>query len=651
MWAVLAVAVPIVAWAVPGALRFIPNAPAEFWAMTLLALLVDAQLFNVARREGLRVRSTLSVCFTFAIFALWGLAPAIIVQAVAAVVVAVGQRRPFTIGALVNGRLICGLAVAGLVVGAIDDTPITTAGSPLDGGDVSAFLALATVGLGVNFSLLVLSRSALEKQPLRQTASQLKENMLSTVALVLLVAPLLTAISGWWCLLVAVPLIAWNELFRSIAHNQERMRLEPGSGVLSRLGLAVGLERLTSYDYTDRQERPFGIVLVDVESVLTITSMLGRDVLDGLMRQAARRISNAYGSGHVARPSGEGFAILIPDLTEDRAFAAARSAAAVLEPPVIFDGVPFSLEPAAGVALSPQHGRDLTTLLVKAELAVDAARRRGESAAVYVPATAYGVLHRLDLLRDLRAALADPGRRAEIGVVFQPQVYIASGALSGVEALVRWHHPEWGLIPPDDLIEAVEQSAVMHQLTLHVLDSVAAQLRAWNEEGFRVRASVNVSVRDLHDPRFASELADVSATHGIPVSQLMVEVTERMLIDHETPFVYRAATEIARLGAGVSLDDFGAGHASLLQLQDLPLTQVKLDKAYVGASSSSERNLAVLRSVHELARALQVEMVVEGIEDELTAAALAQLPEVVGQGWYFGGPEPAEAVLAAWQRR
>jgi EAL domain-containing protein (putative c-di-GMP-specific phosphodiesterase class I) len=216
-------------------------------------------------------------------------------------------------------------------------------------------------------------------------------------------------------------------------------------------------------------------------------------------------------------------------------------------------------------------------------------------------------------------------------------------------------HREWGPVPTDELIEAVEPTEVMHLLTQHVLRSVVSQVHRWNEEHRPLRVAVNISVQDLHNPTFVEEVGALLDRQRVPTEQVTIEITERMLLTDE-PRVSQVAGELTRLGLGLSLDDFGTGHASLQQLRLLPLTEVKVDRAYVSGIVDNPADRAVVTSVHELAQALGVVVVAEGVEDRRTADVLASLKDIIGQGWHFGAPmRPDElqehiAVDAMWVR-
>jgi diguanylate cyclase len=647
---VAALAAGVFVWSLPEAIRFLPHAPSGFWAIAILGTLVDIPVYAYARRSGQPVRTTLSACFTFAIFLLWGAGPAIVVQALAGTVAAFTQRYTRRGGVLLTARLVCALAAAEVAVVLSEGRPLAPAGPFLTTDDVIGFVLPAGVWFGASFGLLFLMRTTAYGGGLRRAASDLRGDVLATTAAMLLVSPLLTTLTGWWTALVAVPLFALSQLTWTFAQHEQRLRRDPVTGLLNRGGLIFSLETLTADDRLDPQHpRPFGIVLVNVESVLAVNRSLGRGIYERVVAALARRLADEFGEDRVGRLSGEAFVVLLPGLTGDDALAAGQRAAAALESTIVVDGIPFTADPAMGVALSPEHGRDFTTLASNAELAMGGARRTGERVAVYATSALEVPQRRIALLSELRAALADPARHHEVAVVYQPQVDLDTGALAGAEALVRWTHPEWGLIGAAELLEAVEPTEVIHLLTRHVLDRALAQIRAWHDRGLRVRVAVNVSVQNLYAPYFIDELSRLLATYRVASSDLTIEITERILIG-DTERVQRVSEAIVRLGVGLSLDDFGTGYASLQQLRRLPLTEVKLDKSYVAGVTGTRAERAIVTGVHELARALGLAIVAEGVEDEQIAHQLAKLPGTIGQGWYFGRPVPADEFVEMAQR-
>jgi diguanylate cyclase (GGDEF)-like protein len=461
---------------------------------------------------------------------------------------------------------------------------------------------------------------------------------------------LLISMTGWWrALLVALPLLAWNRLSQEFAYYEEQARHEPVSGVLNRTGLVATTQAFTAGDrLAPDNPRPFGIALVDVESIHGIERSLGHDLFESVLAAAADRLEQAYGSDKVGRLTGEGFAILIPDLTEPEALNEARRAARILQPTLDVDSIPFRLNPAVGIALSPQHGREFNTLAGHAALAMAQARGLGHLARIYVPEAKAEVERRRTLLTELHAALRDPARLSEIAVVYQPQIEVATRRLVGVEALLRWTHPDWGLVNTQDLITAIEATEVMPLLTRHLLATVIAQIRAWDKQGTPLRAAVNISMSDLYDPDFIPYLRRTLHAYGVPTRHLTVEITEGMLMA-DTSQVTRAARDLVRLGIGLSLDDFGTGYASLHQLRLLPFTEVKIDRSFISQIVSDPTQHAIVISVHELARTLHLDVVAEGVEDADTVGVLAALNSAIGQGWYYARPMPAHE-LVTWRR-
>ncbi|SBT52941.1 putative bifunctional diguanylate cyclase/phosphodiesterase [Micromonospora auratinigra] len=240
----------------------------------------------------------------------------------------------------------------------------------------------------------------------------------------------------------------------------------------------------------------------------------------------------------------------------------------------------------------------------------------------------------------------DPG---EITMYYQPQIAIATGEVVGVEALLRWRHPRRGMVDPGELIQVAEQSAVMRLLTRRVVDDVVAQVAAWSAAGITLRAALNVSVRDLHTGEIADQIADRLARYGVRPEQLQVEITEGALMA-DPRRVLASITQLHRIGVGIALDDFGTGYSSLQHLRRLPLSEVKVDRSFVLGMADDPDDAAIVRSMIELAGALGLRVVAEGVEDERTWRLLHAAGCDVAQGWFHARPMPA-ADLATWLSR
>ncbi|MFG1736964.1 putative bifunctional diguanylate cyclase/phosphodiesterase [Micromonospora chalcea] len=241
------------------------------------------------------------------------------------------------------------------------------------------------------------------------------------------------------------------------------------------------------------------------------------------------------------------------------------------------------------------------------------------------------------------------GHPGEITMYYQPQIAIATGEVVGVEALLRWRHPRRGMVDPGELIQVAEQSAVMRLLTRRVVDDVVEQLAKWSAAGLTLRAALNVSVRDLHTGEIADQIADRLARYGVPPERLQVEITEGALMA-DPRRVLASITQLHRIGVGIALDDFGTGYSSLQHLRRLPLSEVKVDRSFVLGMADDPDDAAIVRSMIELAGALGLRVVAEGVEDERTWRLLHAAGCDVAQGWFHARPMPAED-LVAWLSR
>ncbi|MBQ1017899.1 EAL domain-containing protein [Micromonospora sp. D93] len=237
----------------------------------------------------------------------------------------------------------------------------------------------------------------------------------------------------------------------------------------------------------------------------------------------------------------------------------------------------------------------------------------------------------------------------EITMYYQPQIAIATGEVVGVEALLRWRHPRRGMVDPEELIRVAEQSAVMRLLTRRVVDDVVEQLAKWSAAGIILRAALNVSVRDLHTGEIADQIADRLARHGVPAERLQVEITEGALMA-DPRRVLATISRLHRIGVAIALDDFGTGYSSLQHLRRLPLSEVKVDRSFVLGMADDADDAAIVRSMIELAGALGLRVVAEGVEDERTWRMLHAAGCDAAQGWFYARPMPAED-LVTWLAR
>jgi diguanylate cyclase (GGDEF)-like protein len=416
------------------------------------------------------------------------------------------------------------------------------------------------------------------------------------------------------------------------------------TGLPNRTLLTQRLEQALDTDAGGGPRTATALLLIDLDRFKEINDTFGHGYGDQLLLQLGQRLAGVVGErATVARLGGDEFAILVPDIgTVDSASAAARRVLAALRTPFRVEGVDLDVDASIGVVVSGEHGSDSTTLLQRVDVAMYVAKTEQIGVSAYDPIGDPHSPARLALLGELRRAL-DHG---ELVLHYQPKVRISDGALVGAEALVRWQHPERGLILPGDFVPLAEHTGLVTPLRHLVLDTALAQVRAWSDAGRRTTVSVNLSARNLLDPGLAAQVADLLAAHGVDPELLALEVTETAIMI-EPARAQRVLRELAALGVRISLDDFGAGYTSLGQLRTLPISELKIDLSLVIPMTQEPGAALIVRSVVELGRSLGLTLVAEGVEDAATLDALALMGCDVAQGYHFSPALTADA-FAAW---
>ena len=304
-------------------------------------------------------------------------------------------------------------------------------------------------------------------------------------------------------------------------------------------------------------------------------------------------------------------------------------------------GMRLATAVSVGIALSPDHGADAHVLFKRAEIAMYEAKQRRNATAVYRPGTDEAAAERLLLARDLRDAIA----ARTLDVHYQPKLDLRTGDVTGVEALARWTHPDRGPVPPSVFIPLAETGGLIGELGSAVLELSVAQAARWRADGLHLKVAVNLSVRRLLDEGVVEEVASVLARHGVPGSALELEITESVFLD-DPERAQAVLRELAALGVSLAVDDYGTGYSSLSYLRDLPVTTIKLDRSFVSGLPGSAADEAIVESTLVLARSLGLEVVAEGVEDDLTLRAVTRLGCHQAQGYHIGRPARADAVTA-----
>jgi diguanylate cyclase (GGDEF)-like protein/PAS domain S-box-containing protein len=393
----------------------------------------------------------------------------------------------------------------------------------------------------------------------------------------------------------------------------------------------------------DRTDEPTGVLVIDLDGFGAINATHGREAGDALLQNVAQRLRGVmHDSDTVARLGGDEFGILPAAETDVEAAAAiAWKIRDAFEQPFLVAGQPIDVRPSIGIAFFPQHGRTTDDLLRRADLAMHQAKRSGTGLAVFVGEAKDQTARRLTMLGELRNGIAQD----ELVLHFQPKVDLRSRRTTGVEALVRWQHPDAGLLFPDSFMPEAERSDLIEPLTRWVLGAALEQQRRWSDAGVDLSMAVNVSARSLtHGTSLPATVAKLTEQWGIPAASLILELTENAMIDDDAP---AALGVLHAMGERLAIDDFGTGHSSLLYLQRLPIDEIKVDRSFVMNLASAPGDATIVRSTIDLAHNLGLTVVAEGVEDEDALSMLVEYGCDVAQGYFFSRPQPADA-LTAW---
>lgn len=400
-----------------------------------------------------------------------------------------------------------------------------------------------------------------------------------------------------------------------------------------------------------RRDGSVYVLMMDLDRFKHVNDVMGHSFGDALLRQVAGRLqlllaNRSHTSAQVARLGGDEFAVLLSDATMEQARAVAADILTGLETPLSLDEQMVDIGAGVGYAGYPEHGADAESLLSMAEVAMYAAKARNDGAVVYDSAIDKASEQSLSLLSELRNAI----ERNEFRLHVQPKIALASGTVVGMEALVRWVHPERGNVYPDEFIPFAEQTGFIRTLTRWVLDQSAALCHALNDQGVKLKVSVNLSTRDLMDQDLPAKFADILAQHRLSPGSFCLEITESAIMDDPV----RAQQTLERLhamGVDLSIDDFGTGYSSLAYLKRLPVDELKIDKSFVQNMVHDAGDIKIVRSTIDLGHNMGLRVVAEGIETEDAWRLLSELGCDQGQGYFMSRPIPADQFLpwlAGW---
>ncbi|MFO7603590.1 MAG: EAL domain-containing protein [Gammaproteobacteria bacterium] len=390
---------------------------------------------------------------------------------------------------------------------------------------------------------------------------------------------------------------------------------------------------------------PLILMVSDLDHFKEINDTLGHHIGDLVLQQAAERLYNTVRKADtVARLGGDEFSILLPDANLEQAQRIAQQIGEVFEIPFVVEGHNLNVGISIGIAESPTHGDDVNILMQRADVAMYTAKQNSAVYAVYDAGKDTHHVSRLELLSDLRRAIDD----AELEPYYQCKLDIRSGRIIGAEALLRWDHPERGMIQPDEVIPLAEQTGLIRPLTNLVLKKSLEQCARWRAQGFDLTVAVNLSAQCLRDNSLTAVLRQALHEYQLPASCCVLELTESdIMID---PMRAKAILmELHSIGVSIAVDDFGTGYSSLAYLKQLPISEIKIDRSFVMEMLEDDNDLVIVRAIIELAHNLGMSVVAEGVSSQAALDLLATLNCKEAQGFFIKRPIPGDELLAYLQ--
>ncbi|HUB15008.1 MAG TPA: EAL domain-containing protein [Acetobacteraceae bacterium] len=424
--------------------------------------------------------------------------------------------------------------------------------------------------------------------------------------------------------------LALSDMTEALAEREQRIqRLATREPITNRPNRASFLDTIAPWQDGQRG----AILVVGLVRANEVANTVGRDVADCVLRDVSQRLGGLLREAPVACLDNRSFATFLRDAGEPRARSVASAVIELCDEPYSDGEMTIDTGVAVGIALKPLNGTDGAELLHRAQVALTAALHSESHWAIYDPAADPYRPERLSLMSDLRRGLL----ANEFSLLFQPKLHIPTGAITGAEALVRWHHPRRGLVPPDGFIGLAEETGNIRHLTRWALRAGVAQAARWRDAGLCLRIAINLSVRDLTDARLPAEVTRLLAEHDLDSRAISLEVTESAVMA-DPDAAMAVLRGLAAQGFWIAVDDFGIGQTSLTYLRRMPVRELKIDKSFVLHLANDAEDRKIVRSVIELGHGLGFAVTAEGVEDEASLDALANLGCDYAQGFQISRP-------------
>ena len=393
--------------------------------------------------------------------------------------------------------------------------------------------------------------------------------------------------------------------------------------------------------FSRREQRLFALFALDVNRFKEVNDTLGHQQGDQLLKQLAQRLlTHGRESNSIARLGGNEFSLLLLSTDNAGAVVFARKLLQLMEAAFDIGGKEVVVSASIGIAMFPEHGQDPEVLMQHADAAMYLAKRSSAGFEFYDEVKGKNEISNIALKNDLRSAI----ERNELRLYYQPKISHRNGRVTGLEALVRWQHPEHGLIAPDRFIPLAESTGLIQPLTAWVVKEAVRQCAVLHQTGMFLTMAVNVSTINLKDSELPLKISAILAAHQLHPQWLEIEITESAVMD-DTRGTVRVLEELDNMGTRLSIDDYGTGYSSLANIKKLPLNDIKIDKSFVLRMSDNRDDETIVRSTIEMGHGLGLRVVAEGVENQATWDRLSALGCDASQGYFMSRPLPAENLL------
>jgi len=575
----------------------------------------------------------LSTSFSIALLLAGGLGPAIIAQGAASIVQDSVARKPWWRVRFNLGQYTLSMVAAFVVMRVLGVDTHLGSSHPFTSSELPAVLVGAGAFMLVNAVIVSVAVALHEGEPVLRYLRNDLFFVVVTGSVLLFLAPIVIAAMAYSSLLLPLFLAPMLAIYNTVwqgARSEHAAKHDSLTGLPNRLSFHDTVTEAIG----DCQRG--AMLLMDLDRFKEVNDTLGHHYGDMLLQRVAERVrEDMHGDDEIARLGGDEFAIFSPGIDGQQGLALARRIGESMRTPIELGDIVLDAPASIGIALFPDDGTDVSTLLQKADVAMYRAKETHVDATLYEERYDHHSPAKLALTADLRTAVVSDA----LVVHYQPLLDLETSEVTSVEALVRWQHPDLGLLLPGSFLGIAEQTSLIKPLTQRVLETSLLQAAQWAQDGVEVAVAVNISTRVLNDPRFVRGVTEALDEANVPPDRLKLEVTESTLMA-DPALAHSVLQELAHLGVTISIDDFGTGYSSLAYLADLPVAEVKIDQSFVRRMAAGSRETIIVASTIDLAHNLGLRAVAEGVEDPGLRPQLQALGCDAAQGFAISRPLP-----------